>query len=128
MNSVHHPAKTKSILLVSRSTLDYLDPEPVAKTVTLATALTQQHMLAGIEMEIIAGQLRNMHQPLHINAIKRHKKAKTGYAADNSIKRFTDFILHVITFKPRLYIAGGIVRAALCLVSNAAQFMPVARR
>ena len=49
----------------------YFDTKTIAKTVAFASALTQQHVLARIEMEIIARQLGNMHQPLHVNAVER---------------------------------------------------------
>src|SRR5687767_10928873 len=91
----------------------YFDTKTIAKTVAFASALTQQHVLASIEMETIARQLRNMHQPLHVTAIKRHEQAEAGHPADDAIKRFTDFILHVITLEPGPHTAAGIVRATL---------------
>src|SRR5687768_17604560 len=92
-----------------------LDPEPVPEAVALTAALAQQHMLGRIKVEIVTGQLRNMHEALHINAVQRDEQAKTGYAADNAIEAFTNPVLHVIAFKPCLYITGGVIRTALCL-------------
>src|SRR5690348_17476372 len=85
-------------------------------------------MLGRIEMEIIAGQLGNMDESLNVNCIQADEQPKGYNGTDNSVKAFTDLVLHVIALEPGLDVSGSIISPALRLRAVDAQLMPVAWR
>src|SRR5690349_6764175 len=90
-----------------------LHPYTIAQAVALAGPLAHQLMLAGVEMEVVAAELGDMHQSLHVDIVERHERAEPGDPADAAREDLADAVFHVVALEPGSHVARCFVGTAL---------------
>src|SRR6185436_6100818 len=71
-----------------------------------AAAFAQHGVARGIEMEIVAAELRHVHEAVDVEAIERDEDAEARHAADRAVEALADLVLHEIALEPVLDVAG----------------------
>ena len=76
-------------------------------------ALADQRVRAGVEVEVVAAELGDVHEPVDGEAVERHEQAEARDAADGAVELLADPVLHVVALEPVVDVARRFVGAAL---------------
>ena len=90
-----------------------LHPHPCADGVTNTSPLATQLLPRFVKAEILATQLGDVDQAFHIHRVQRDKNAKASGRCDHAAELFTQMLAHVFALEPGLYVAAGLISAAL---------------
>ncbi|KCB33243.1 hypothetical protein L543_1089 [Bordetella hinzii L60] len=96
----------------------------VGQPVAHARALAAQFVQRIIELEILAAQLRDVHQALDMQGVQRHENTETGHAGDGAAEILADPLLDEPALEPGLDIARGLVGAPFAGRQDEAELFP----
>src|SRR6185503_7111816 len=81
----------------------------IGEAEALAGALAEQHVARGVELEIVASQLRNVDQAVDEVVVERDEQAEGGDAGDAAGEGTADVVAHVVALEPVLHVAARVV-------------------
>src|SRR5690606_2620711 len=87
----------------------HLYPHLVTKTETDRRAPTDETMLGGDLVAVVATERGNADQPLNVDIRQHDKETKRRHRSDNAVVFLTHMILEEFALEPCQDIAGGIV-------------------
>ena len=97
----------------------------VGEAVALAGALAEELVARGVELEVVAAELGDVHQAVDEVVVERDEKAERHDAGDAAREGAADVVAHVVALEPVLDVAARVVGAPLGLGAVAAQRFPV---
>ena len=92
-----------------------------------AAALADQRVAHGVEVEIVAAELGDVHEAVDVEAVERHEQAEARDAADRAGERLADLVLHEVALEPVLDVARRVVGAPLGQRAVHAELAPTTR-
>src|SRR5690606_22660996 len=83
-----------------------LDPHGIAKTQSTPAAFAGKFQPKGVEVEVVAAEFGNMHQPVDEDVVKGHEHAELGHARYAPVELLADVVLHEFGLQPLVDVAG----------------------
>src|SRR5204862_7524111 len=97
----------------------------VGEAKALVRALAVEQMARAVVLEVIAAELRDVHQAVDKVIVERHEQAEGHDAGDGAGEGLADVLSHVIALEPALDVAARVVGAPLGLGAVPPKGLPV---
>src|SRR5688572_7040688 len=102
-----------------------LDGHAVGEAPALAGTLAEELVARGVELEVVAAELGDVHQAVDEVVVEGDEQAERRDAGDAAGEGAADVVAHVIALEPVLDVAAGVVGAPLGVGAVAAERLPV---
>ena len=102
-----------------------LDRHPVREAVAPAGTLAEEHVTRGIELEVVATELGDVHKAVDEIVVERYEQAERHHPGNAAGERAADVVAHVVALEPVLDVAARFVGASLGFRAMAAERFPV---